>query len=152
MQYGQANIQGPCWLGFPVALSSVLTARGAVHIGQLKQFLAHLQESGHQNQHCFVAKQNRNNRLHLPIAFTPNHTTRRLKQTIRAIPTHNLLRYAPRTFDLMTILTVQKLLGRVERKVGAWRSRIKSPAIILFVILRTITKAGLRDVSRSPFP
>ena len=42
MQYPQDNTQGPCWVPFPVTFSSVLTARGAVHMGQLKQFLAHL--------------------------------------------------------------------------------------------------------------
>lgn len=42
-----------------------------------------------------------------PISFTPHHTAGGLKQTVRTIPTHNLLRYTSRAFNLMTVLAVE---------------------------------------------
>lgn len=45
MQYAHESTHGPCWPSLPATFSSVVTARGAVHMGQLKQFLAHLTEA-----------------------------------------------------------------------------------------------------------
>lgn len=136
-----------------MTFSSVLTDKGAVQIGQLKQFLAHLQSSHLAEIPIPWLTTNS------PITLTPHHTTRRLEQTIRAIPTHNLLRYTSRTLDLMAIFTVEKLFRRIEREVGTRRSRVE--CLFLFFILHycslfvcpgSIGVRFLGGLSRSAFP
>lgn len=51
--------------------------------------------------------------FNLPVIFAPHHTAWGLEQTMRTIPTHNLLRYASRTFDLVTVFAVEKLFRGV---------------------------------------
>ena len=131
MQYAHESTHGPCWPSLPVTFSSVLTARGAVHMGQLKQFLAHLTGASSSSAGNYW----RNRTLwHPPITLTSNHAARRLEQTIRTIPAHNLLCDASRTLYLMAVLTVQQLFWRIQREVGTRSSGVECLLLLLLLL------------------
>ena len=92
-----------------------------------------------------------------PVAFTPHHTARCFKQTVGAVGTDDLLRYASRAFDLVTILAVEQLLRGVQGEIGPRGPRIEGLFVLILKLghLLGIWALGMGlvgGVSRSPLP
>lgn len=74
-------------------------------MGQLKQFLEHLRTA--------FSEIPLGRPMYIPIPFTPDHAAGSLEQTIWTVPTHNLLCYTSRTFDLVAVFAIEELLDGV---------------------------------------
>lgn len=125
LQYPQLRIHGPLTAFFPGAEFMKPVANGDLQMGQSKQFLEHL-----------------------PRSFALYYTQRHLEEATGAIPTHYLLYYATRTFYLLTIFTVQKVLKGVEGEVRSGRPGVECPFLLLRIVLELcVSINGYRDIS-----
>ena len=109
LQYPQLKIHGPRsdrWTGSGWI---DVTAKGPIHIGQLKQFLVHLHKL--QSQDCHLRAER--TMAYLPTSLALDHARRHLEQAIRTVPCHNFFQRASWTSNLLAILAIQKVLQRV---------------------------------------
>lgn len=144
LQYPQLRIHGPLTAFFPGAEFMKPVANGDWQMGQSKQFLEHLQS----NQHPLSTVEMETIKAYLPRSFALYYTQRHLEEATGAIPTHYLLYYATRTFYLLTIFTVQKVLKGVEGEVRSGRPGVECPFLLLRIVLELcVSINGYRDIS-----
>ena len=103
LQYPQLKIHGPMsdrWTGSGWI---DVTARGPIHIGQLKQFLVHLYRL--QSHVCHLKA----GRIlaYLPTSLALDHARRHFKQTVWTIPCHNFFQRTSWASNLLAVLAIQ---------------------------------------------
>ena len=144
-QYEQHRMKGPA--GWPLAalsgaasrfgsavVSRETVVRWPTQMGHWKQLRVHLQRDGcQQHGSQSVCHQDRENWGTLPVAFALDVATRHLKQTGRAVESHNLLGHAAWTSYLVAVLAVEQVLQRVQTVVGSGRPRVEG-ALLVFLL------------------